>query len=190
MQMCPTRPEVLYCSDVTCRHCDMLLLMAQQSVTTSREYPPIHVLYFFIDLSTASLSPPLSCFLFVNYSTMSQQWPIPCQHCAVLASLKLWWCEVCLSSFASSLSVSLSPLPVICVCDSRLTAERQHMFVCAHVCVCVGRITHNRSPACCRVTVRSLEETGRGFFNPALRRSQLRLVTLVNSNFKKINSKV
>ncbi len=130
--MWPPRPEVLYCGDVTCRHCNMLLLMAQQqSVTTSREYPPIHVLYFLSLTYLLPLSfPPHSFFLFLNYSTMSQQWPVPCQH--YLQYLQLWGCgDVRSVSLLCFLSLfSLSSLAVICVGDSRLTTERQHMFVC------------------------------------------------------------
>jgi hypothetical protein len=57
------------------------------------------------------------------------------------------------------------------------------------VCVCVCK-KGGPSPISSRrhhVTLRSLEETGMA---PALSRSQLRLVTLVSSNFEKINSEL
>lgn len=147
MQMCPTRPEVLYCSDVTCRHCDMLLLMAQQSVTTSWEYPPIHVLYFFIDLSTASLSPPLSPAFF--------SWIIQQCHSndpflvSTVQYLRVWSCgdvrSVSLPLPPLYLSLSLSPACNLCLWQQ--VDGRAPAYVCmrARVCVCGARNTQSLS---------------------------------------------
>ncbi len=141
--MWPPGPEVLYCGDVTCRHCNMLLLMAQQqSVTTSREYPPIHVLYFLSLTYLLPLSFPPS-FLLSFLELFNNVTAVTCPLSAlpaVPATLRLWWCEVCLSSL---LSLSLSLSPGCNLCRWQQVDDWAAAYVCVCVCVCAwGLLTH------------------------------------------------
>lgn len=134
--MWPPRPEVLYCGDVTCRHCNMLLLMAQQSVTTSREYPPIHVLYFLSLTYLLPLSSPLVPSFF--------SWIIQQCHSSDL-SLVSTTCSTCNSEavvmWGLSLFFAFSLSPGCNLCQWQQVDDWAAAYVC--VCVCAkGLLTH------------------------------------------------